>query len=209
MVHPQPARAAQFDPQAQAVGVVQELAMGIPVRGGRTDVSPETIKGVRLHVEPQQHRAREDVSSEVVRASTRRVGGQHPAQHRRVEDIDTHRHERAGRFGGLLLELDDPPRGIEMDHAEAARLVARHLHHGDRYIGAGLVVLREERAVVHPVDVVSREHNDGGGSGKGGVGQILVHGVGGACVRSRRRREYVQLSATAVEAPRRAAADIT
>ncbi|CAM5506702.1 hypothetical protein STENM327S_08349 [Streptomyces tendae] len=82
------------------------------------------------------------------------------------EDVVAHRGEDApgvvgetGRVGRLLQETGDGlPVGARGDHAEGRRLGARDPDPGDGDARAGLDVLGEHLARVHPVHVVGAEH---------------------------------------------------
>ena len=65
-----------------------------------------------------------------------------------------------GRIVRLLQERRIHVVGVDMHHAEARRLRARHLEAADRHVGAALDVLLQHDLVVHLVDVVAGEHDD-------------------------------------------------
>ena len=72
------------------------------------------------------------------------------------------RHRR--RIGRLLEEVGDAVGVVDMHHAEAGGLRARHLEAADRHVGALLDVLLQHQLVVHLVDVVAGQHDDVFGS---------------------------------------------
>ena len=84
---------------------------------------------------------------------------------------------------GLLLEADDPAVVVHLQHAElAGGHGGRHPDHRDGEAGlAGLVVFPQP-AVVHLVDVVPGQQQDGLGLGDVDEGEVLPDGVGGALV---------------------------
>ena len=61
----------------------------------------------------------------------------------------------ARRILRLLDEGDDAVLLVDMHHAEAGRLHARHFEAADGHVGAGVDVLLQHQLVVHLVDVVA------------------------------------------------------
>ena len=61
----------------------------------------------------------------------------------------------AGGSAGFSRKRQDAVVGIDMHHAEAGGLRARHFEAADRDVGALLDVLLQHRLVVHLVDVVA------------------------------------------------------
>ena len=82
----------------------------------------------------------------------------------------------------LLVEADDAVIRAERHDAELVRLRNGHLHAADRDVGAAFLVEREQRAVVHLVDVVAGENQDRLGTVLMNDVQILVNGVGRAAI---------------------------
>ncbi len=72
--------------------------------------------------------------------------------------------------------------GAERHDAELVRLGERHLHAADRDVRAALLVEREQRPVVHLVDVVAGENQHRLGPMLIDDVQILVHGVRRAAI---------------------------
>ena len=70
----------------------------------------------------------------------------------------------------------------ERHHAELVRLRQRHLDAADRDVRAALLVERDQRAVVHLVDVIAGEHEHGFGAVLLDDVEILVNGVGRAAI---------------------------
>ena len=88
----------------------------------------------------------------------------------------------ARRVLGLLQERDDPVLLVDMHHAEARGLHARHLEAADGHVGAGIDVLLQHQAVVHLVDMVAgQDDHELGPVGLDDV-DVLVDRVGGALV---------------------------
>ena len=96
-----------------------------------------------------------------------RVGGvaaQLVVQQLAAEDVDAHARERPARavrhlrrVRGLLDEGDDAVLGVDVHHAERARVRHGNLDAGDGHVGAGVHVLHQHALVVHLVDVVAGE----------------------------------------------------
>ena len=82
----------------------------------------------------------------------------------------------------LLLEADDPPLLVHLDHAEGRGLLDRDLDHPDRREGAVLLVEVEQFLVVHLVDVVPGEDHDARRLDLVQEVDVVVHRVGGALV---------------------------
>ena len=84
-----------------------------------------------------------------------------------LEHVDAHAGERhvgairhAGGIGGLLQERDQPVLFVDMHHAEAGRLHARHLDAADGNVRAALDVELQHVLVVHLVDVIAGQDDD-------------------------------------------------
>src|SRR5688572_20811402 len=72
--------------------------------------------------------------------------------------------------------------GAERHDSELVRLGNRHLHTADRDVRAAFLVEREQRPVVHFIDVVACENEDGLGTMLMNDVEVLVNGVGRAAV---------------------------
>ena len=106
-----------------------------------------------------------------------------------AEDVDAHGGERhvglagdAGRVGGLLDEGGDHVLLVDVHHAEAGGLHARHLEAADGDVGVLVDVLLQHQLVVHLVDVVAGEDDHELGRVVGDDVEVLVDRVGGALV---------------------------
>ena len=136
----------------------------------------------------------DDVGDQVLaevaaRADVLGVAAQEVEQELGLEDVDAHRGQRhlrvagnAGRIGRLLEEGDDAVVVVDMHHAEAPRLLARHLEAADGDVGAALDVLLQHQLVVHPVDVVAGEDDDVARRVARDDVEVLEDGVGRALV---------------------------
>ena len=76
------------------------------------------------------------------------------------EGVDAHGREVALGLLRLLLPLDDPVGLVEGQDPHPGRLRERDAPDGDRHVGTLAPVRRDERRVVHLVDVVAREDED-------------------------------------------------
>ncbi len=131
-----------------------------------------------------------------------------------VEDVNAHRRQVAFvAIFRFFVELDDALLFIHLHDAEAVRLFQRHRHDADRQVGALRQVIVDHRAVVHLVDVVSRQNEHVVGAVLANEIQILVDGVRRASVPVLAAARLVGLqqthaAATAVEIPGFADADM-
>ena len=129
------------------------------------DVLPVAVEAVAEDARAGVEHRRDDVRAEVDP-----VLGQ-PAPERLLgEDVDAHRGEVALGLLGLLLPLGDPVVLVEGEDAHPGRLGERHAADGDGHVGAVAAVGRHERLVVHLVDVVAGQDEDG-------VGRVVLEHV--------------------------------
>ncbi len=84
--------------------------------------------------------------------------------------------------GRLLDESGDPVPLIDLEDAQAARLVPGHGQTGHRDVGPGLDMGLEERPQVHPIELISRKDQVVGRGVVGEVQEVLPHRVRGALV---------------------------
>ena len=119
----------------------------------------------------------------------RRVALERLAQELGVDDVDAHRRERDAlaprhrlRLLRLLVEAHDAMIGTERHDAELVRLRDRHLHAADRDVGAALLVERDQRPVVHLVDVIAGENQHRLGAMLMNDVEILVNRIGRAAI---------------------------
>ncbi len=87
-----------------------------------------------------------------------------------------------GAFYRLLQELDHLALIIGVHDPEARRLLGANVHHGDGESGALLLVIAQHGPVIHLVDVIARQHQDGVGPLLAQIIEVAQHGVGGAAV---------------------------
>ena len=103
---------------------------------------------------------------------------------------------------------------VEREDAHPGRLGERHAADGDRHVGPVAAVGRDERLVVHLVDVVAGEDEDGVAGVVLDDVDVAQHRVGRAAVPLRDaaardvRLEQLHAAAVAVEVPRPAQADV-
>ncbi len=71
------------------------------------------------------------------------------------EHVDAHRREVALGLLRLLLPVDDPVGIVEGEDAHPGGVGERDVADGDRHVGTVAAVGRDERLVVHLVDVVA------------------------------------------------------
>ncbi len=137
-----------------------------------------------------------------------------PAQGLLREDVDAHRGEVALGLLGLLLPLDDPVGLVEGEDAHPRRLGERDAPDGDGHVGPAAAVGRDERLVIHLVDVVAGQDDhevarvvlDDVHVAQDGVGGAAIP-VGDATARDVRLEE-LDAAAVAVEVPRPAQPDV-
>ena len=96
-----------------------------------------------------------------LRAEVDPVLGQPATQRLLREDVDAHRRQVALGLLGLLLPLGDAVVVVEREDAHPGRLGERDPTDRDGHVGPAASVRRDERLVVHLVDVVAGEHEDG------------------------------------------------
>ena len=111
---------------------------------------------------------RNDVLAEIVAGIL--VGGvatQFVEQEFGVEHVDAHRGQRhvrlvrhRRRMGRLLDKGQDLVVGVDMHHAEARSLLARHFEAADGDVGALLHMLLQHLLIVHLVDVIAGQQHD-------------------------------------------------
>ena len=115
-----------------------------------------------------------------------------------VEDVDAHRGQEGLARGllrvepegrgvhahlferlalRLLFELNDAPVRVGLEQTEVLSLIARERDHRDGHVRFGLDVARDELPVVHAVEVVAREDEQGVHAPVADVRQDLPHGV--------------------------------
>jgi hypothetical protein len=138
-----------------------------------------------------------------------------PAPERALrEDVHAHRREVALRLLRLLLPLDDLVRLVHREDPHPGRLDERHPADRDRDVGAVAAMGRDERLVIHLVDVVAGEDEDRVGRLVLDDVHVLEHRVRGAAVPLRHaaagdvRLEQLHAAAVTVEVPRPAEADV-
>ncbi len=157
---------------------IGQVDIGGPIGIDRADVAPIGGRlGVRADagaLEAMRHRfavlddVRNNVLAEVVaRVLVGGIAAQFLEQEFGVEHIDAHRrqrHVRLVRHGRRILGLFDERQDlvvvIDIHHAKAGCLLARHFQAADRDVGALVHVLLQHLLVVHLVDVVAREQHD-------------------------------------------------
>ena len=88
-------------------------------------------------------------------------------QEGRAEDVDAHRCQRVvrairhgRRLGRLFDEIDDPFGIIHVHDPEALRFIQRHLNAANGQVGFPFGVVGQHQAVVHLVDMITRQHDD-------------------------------------------------
>ncbi len=194
---------------------VGEVDIGLPIGIDGAHVAPVGDFLVRrAHAGPREtmrpgravlHDVGNDVLAEIAAgAFGGRVAAQLLHQEARLEHVDAHRGEREIRIVGnarrvlrLFDEVDDAVAAVDMHHAEAGSLHARHLEAADGDIGAGVHMLAQHDLVVHLVDVVAGQQHDVARAVILDDVHVLVHGVGGAFVPLRlgdalARRQHVK-----------------
>ena len=99
------------------------------------------------------------------------------------EDVDAHRGEVALGLLGLLLPLGDPVLLVEgQDRPSAIASASGHAADRDRHVRAVAPVGRDERLVVHLVDVVAGQDQDRVAGAVLDDVEVLEHRVGRAAV---------------------------
>ena len=130
------------------------------------------------------------------------------------EDVDPHRGEVAPGLGGLLLPVDHAPGAVELADPHPRRLAQGHREHGDRHVGAVRVVGRDHGPVVHLVDVVAAQDEDGVRAALVDLVEVVADRIRRAQVPAAGLGRHVGLqeldaqAARPVEAPRTSRADV-
>src|SRR5260370_179586 len=107
-----------------------------------------------------------------------------------IKYVDPHRSiavarviRRLFRNGRLFLEADDAPIFVGLNYTELlGGLGGGYFDGPDGDVGAGVAVLLKHAAVIHFIDVIAREDEDGFGGLACGRIDVLVDGVGGALI---------------------------
>jgi hypothetical protein len=189
--------------QVELRPVLEQGEVGLPVGLDRADVLPVAVVAVAEDAGAAVEHRRDDVAAEV-----RQVLAQ-PAPERPLrEDVDAHRGKVALGLLRLLLPLDDAVGVVHAEDAHPAGVGERHAPDRDGHVRPVAPVRLDERLVVHLVDVVAGEDDDGVGGRalddvhgpEDGVGRPAVP-LGDAAARDVRLEE-LHAAPVPVEVPR-------
>ena len=146
-----------------------------------------------------------EVGTSLIKPCGQRIGG---------EGVDPHAGETTGRSLRLLLKSRDATPLVCINDPHAARIIEAHLAHGDGYVGTTASMGGEEALVVHLVDVVAGEHENGIGAARHHFTKVLQYRVRRAAVPVSRiaaanlRLKESHAADRAVEIPRTSASDM-
>ena len=161
----------------------------IQVRLIKTADGPDILEIAVEHIgeqTPGPDERREDPVAKIIRLGLKKLF----FEDRTIEQIDSHRSEvlaisglesLEGVDGRLFGESRDFFRRIDFENAVARSIFATHRRGRDRHLRAARLVLRDNVAKIHPVELIPTEHERALDAGVvDDVTQVLSHGVGRA-----------------------------